>query len=208
MTGTDTAIGLDAYFHRIGYDGGREPTLETLRGIHAGHARNIPFENLDPLLRRPVRLDAASLEEKLVRGGRGGYCFEHNLLLSHALRACGFRVTGLAARVLWSYPRDAVTPRSHMLLRVEIDGEPYVADVGFGGLTLTAPLRLQADIEQETPHEPFRLASAGDGFVMEARVRNRWMPLYRFDLAEQFQPDYEVSSCISVRTLNRRSRSA
>ncbi|MEI4902561.1 arylamine N-acetyltransferase, partial [Klebsiella pneumoniae] len=78
---------------------------------------SIPFENLDPLLRRPMRLDAASLEQKLVRGGRGGYCFEQNLLLRHALEGIGFTVAGLAARVVWNQPEGAILPRTHMLLR-------------------------------------------------------------------------------------------
>src|SRR5471032_2344964 len=97
-------IDLDAYFARIGYDGPRMATLETLRALHRLQPQVIAFENLDPLLGRPVRLDASSLEQKLVHGGRGGYCFEQNLLFAHALRAIGFKVTELAARVLWNVP--------------------------------------------------------------------------------------------------------
>lgn len=187
-------IDLDAYFRRIGYGGPRTPTLATLRAIHLLHPRAISFENLDPFLGRPVLLDPESLERKLVREGRGGFCFEQNLLLRHALEGLGFDVTGLAARVLWNAPEGAVTARGHMLLRVDVDGESYVADVGFGGLTLTAPLHLETGVEQATPHERFRLAVVGDAFVMQAAVRGEWKTLYRFDLQEQLQPDYEVSS--------------
>ena len=81
-----------------------------------------------------------------------------------------------------------------MLLLVELDGRPYIADVGFGGLTLTAPLRLEADIEQATPHEPFRLVRAGDDYRLQAMVGDAWRTLYRFDLQRQYQVDYEVSS--------------
>jgi N-hydroxyarylamine O-acetyltransferase len=188
-------VDVDAYLRRIGYTGSREPTLATLRAIHARHPQAIAFENLDPFLRRPVELDLASLERKLVHGGRGGWCFEHNLLLSAVLRSLGFSVTGLAARVVWNAPEDTVRPRGHMLLRVEIDGTPYVADVGFGGLTLTAPLRLVPDVEQPTTHEPFRFRCAAEAeFVMEALVRAEWRPLYRFDLQPQLRPDYEVAN--------------
>jgi hypothetical protein len=69
-------IDRDAYFERIGYDGARKPTLDTLRALHRLQPQVVAFENLDPLLGRPVRLDAPSLEQKLVHGGRGGYCFE------------------------------------------------------------------------------------------------------------------------------------
>jgi N-hydroxyarylamine O-acetyltransferase len=184
---------LDAYFERIGYTGPRRATIDTLEEIHARHPQSIPFENLNPLLRWPVRLDAASLQQKLVRDRRGGYCFEQNLLLYHALRTLEFEVTGLAARVLWNAPEGDVRARTHMLLLVELDDRPYVADVGFGGLTLTAPLRLQPDLEQPTPHEPFRLTRAGDAFVMQAHV-GAWKSLYRFDLQEQLLPDYEVTN--------------
>src|SRR6476646_6829320 len=118
MTAT---IDLDAYFERIRYAGGRAPTLATLAAIHARHAEAIAFENLNPLMGWPVRLDVESLQQKMVRDGRGGYCFEQNLLFKHALDALGFRVTGLAARVLWGAPEDTVTARSHMVLRVDLE---------------------------------------------------------------------------------------
>jgi N-hydroxyarylamine O-acetyltransferase len=191
---TETGIDLDAYFQRINYVGERTPTLATLRAIHARHATMIPFENLTPFLRQPVRLDVASLQHKLIQSGRGGYCFEQNLLLRAVLLALGFRVTGLAARVRWNVPDEVVTARGHMLLRVDLDEQIYLADVGFGGLTLTAPLRLVPDIEQPTPHEPFRVIAAGDAYLMQARIDQSWRPLYRFDLQEQQLPDYEVTN--------------
>ena len=126
-------IDLYAYFARIGYHGERTPTLAALRAIHRLHPQAIPFENLNPLLRWPAGLNATSLERKLVREGRGGYCFEHNLLLRHVLHALGYRTTALAARVMWTAPVGVMRPRSHMLLRVEVEGDPYIADVGFGG---------------------------------------------------------------------------
>lgn len=188
------AIDVNAYVRRIGYQGEGTPTLETLRALVLRHTEAIPFENLDPLLGRPVRLDLPSLERKLVHSGRGGYCFEHNLLLRHALEALGFPVVGLAARVLWDAPEGAITPRSHMLLRVDLDDGVYLADVGFGGQSPTGPLRLEPDAEQETPHEPFRLLQAGEEFVLQARIRGAWKPLYRFDLREHHLIDYEVSN--------------
>ena len=185
---------LDAYFQRIGYSGSPAANLETLTAIHLQHPQSIPFENLNPLLRWPVRLDVQSLQHKLVRERRGGYCFEQNLLLSHALRQLGFRVKGLAARVLWNAPEGTVTPRGHMLLLIDLDGHPFLADVGFGGVTLTSPMRLQVGVEQHTPHETFRLSESGDAFLMEAKIGSVWRPLYRFDLQEHLLPDYEVTS--------------
>lgn len=185
---------LDAYLSRIGFTGPTAPTLDTVARLVACHTQAIPFENLDPLAGRTVRLDLASLHAKLVAGRRGGYCYEHNLLAGHALTALGFRVTGLAARVQWNIPPAIVTPRTHMLLHVEIRRRPYLVDVGFGGLTLTGVLALEADLEQETPHERFRLMREGGDFLMEALVGGSWRPLYRFDLQPQAIADYELAS--------------
>lgn len=195
MTDFDAAsLDVDAYFARIGHDGSTTPDLQTLSAIALRHPLAIPFENLNPLLGRPVPLDVPSLQQKLLREGRGGWCFEQNVLLGTVLRALGYRVTGLAARVMWNMPPAAIMPRSHMVLLVDLDGRPYIADAGFGGLTLTAPLRLKADVEQETPHETFRLVRADGMFVLQARIGGEWRPLYRFDLQPQMLADYEVAS--------------
>jgi N-hydroxyarylamine O-acetyltransferase len=184
-------IDLDAYCARVGYDGPRTTTLETLRALHLLQPQAIAFENLDPLLKRPVRLDPASLEEKLLHNGRGGYCYEQNLLFAHALRALGFQVNEHAARVLWNVPAGVNTPRVHMLLLVDLGGERYLADVGFGGNVLTAPLLLNSTAEQETPHEPFQLRKDGDRYLLQFKMRGEWVKLYRFDLSEQMQADHE-----------------
>ncbi len=93
-------IDLDAYFQRIGYQGERLPTQQVLQAIHRQHAQTIAFENLNSFLKQPVHLDLASLQQKLIHEGRGGYCFEQNLLLRSVLVALGFQVTSLAARAL------------------------------------------------------------------------------------------------------------
>ncbi|WP_329119263.1 arylamine N-acetyltransferase family protein [Streptomyces sp. NBC_01465] len=198
MTTTTNSIDLPAYLDRIGLDGPQAADLASLRRIVAAHTRTIPFENLNPFTGREVRLDPEGLTEKLVRGGRGGYCFEQNLLLKGALDALGFRTTGLAARVLWGRPAGAPPiARSHMLLRVELPqgGPSYLVDAGFGGVTLTGVLALEPGVEQTTPHEPFRIVTDGaDGFVQQIFVREQWRPVYSFDLREQLLVDYEVSN--------------
>jgi N-hydroxyarylamine O-acetyltransferase len=183
---------LDSYLERIGYTGSRTPTLATLRALHRLHPLAIPFENLNTLLRRPVPLDLPSLERKLVHSRRGGYCFEQNLLFKHALGALGFETKALAARVVWERPAGELRARTHMVLLLALEGRRYLCDVGFGGLTLTAPLELVPLLEQETPHETFRLVEDGQELALEAHVRGQWKPLYRFDLQEQQLVDIEV----------------
>lgn len=188
------AVDIDAYFARVGYTGGREASLQNLREIVRRHTETIPFEDLNPLTGKAVDLDAVALQRKLIDDRRGGYCFEQNLLLSNVLQQLGYHVTGLAARVMWNLPDAMVLPRTHMLLLVELAGEPCIVDVGFGGLTLTGVLRLQAGLEQTTPHEPFRFIRPATSFIMQAWVHSEWCSLYSFDLQEQTQADYEVAN--------------
>jgi N-hydroxyarylamine O-acetyltransferase len=188
------AIDLDAYFQRVGYAGNRKPTLDTLQELQLRHTETIPFENLNPLLGWPVRLDPASLEQKLIHDGRGGYCYEHNLLFRHVLEALGFRVIGLAARVVWNAPEGTVRPKTHVLLLVDVAELGYIADVGFGGQTPTAPLRVELGIAQETSHGSYRVRPERGELYLEMDVRGEWKPLYRFDLREQHLVDYEVAN--------------
>jgi N-hydroxyarylamine O-acetyltransferase len=187
-------LDLSAYFQRIGYTGSRAPTLETLRAMHLRHALTIPFENFDVLLGVPIALDQPSLERKLVGARRGGYCFEQNLLFGRMLSALGFDVQRLAARVLWQRSDDGSLARTHMLLNVQLGEGSYLCDVGFGGLTLTGPVRLEPDVEQTTPHETFRVRRESRELTLEARVRGEWRPLYRFDSQTQREADIEVLS--------------
>ena len=193
MTQTPS-IDLDAYFQRIGHDGDRAPTLETLLALQLRHAQSIPFENLNPLLRLPVLLDPASLQRKLVHERRGGYCYEQNLLFRDVLRELGFTVAGLAARVLWNAPEGEIRPKTHMLLLVDFMGAPYIVDVGFGNQSPTGPLRLETGVEQPAPHGLFRLVLAEGDYMLESNVRGQWLPLYRFDLRKQERVDYEVAN--------------
>jgi N-hydroxyarylamine O-acetyltransferase len=155
-------LDLAAYFRRIDYAGPLEPTLETLNGIVSAHVQHIPFENLDVLLGRGISIEPADVERKLVREHRGGYCFEQNTLLLHMLEALGFSVTPLSARVRVGRPlREFTPPRTHLFLRVDIERESFLADVGVGGFSLACAIRLAIDVELETPHESRRLVCEG-----------------------------------------------
>jgi|SRR5579872_2645810 len=142
-------INLDAYLGRIGYTGPREPTLATLSAIQKAHMSRIPFENLDVLLDRGIRLDLDSLQKKLVMAKRGGYCFEHSTLLAQVLEQLGFSVERHAARVvLFLNAREA--PRTHMFLVVELPEGKFVVDPGFGGSGAWFPIPLVESGTQPT----------------------------------------------------------
>lgn len=185
---------LDAYFQRIGYAGPREPTLATLAGIEDAHTRSIPFENLDVLLGRPIRLDMPSVMGKLVHERRGGYCFEQNGLLLDVLETLGFQVAPLSARVRTQRPRDFTPARTHLFVRVELDGESWLADVGVGGLSLTSPIRLRIDDEQPTLHEPRRLVREGGVIYHQARLGEEWHDVLELTLEQMPPIDREVAN--------------
>ncbi|MFD8689817.1 arylamine N-acetyltransferase [Streptomyces sp. NPDC059651] len=195
------ALDLDAYLARIGWSGERRPTAAVLRSVHRAHALGIPFENVDPVLGTVPSLDLPALEAKLVRGGRGGYCYEHNSLLAAALRALGFEVTLLAARVqLGAAPGD-VRPRTHMLMLVRVEGEPdpYLADVGFGAIgSLLEPIALVADAElHDAPRRHRLVHPPHDGplelWQLQARAGDgEWQAQYAFTVEPFEAPDFEV----------------
>jgi N-hydroxyarylamine O-acetyltransferase len=129
-----------------------------------------------------------------VRAGRGGYCFEQNALFLHALRGLGITAGILLARVVWRRPPGTVTPRTHMLLRVELPDGAYLADVGFGGATPTAPVALVPGRVQPTPLGTYRLAALDAELVLELRQDGAWTPLYRFGPEPQHAVDVDLAN--------------
>jgi len=190
----DDTLDLDRYCRRIGLAESSAPSLRLLQAIVARHAASIPFENLDVVLGRPIRLDIGSLQAKLVDSRRGGYCFEQNTLLRAALEQFGFQVSSLMARVVRGNTANALTPRTHLFLQVDLPEGTYLADVGFGNLTPTRPLRLDSDAVQPTEHEPFRLQQLNDEILLQARLGNLWEHVYRFATTPTHPVDHEVGN--------------
>ncbi len=185
---------ISLYFQRIGFSGTAENSLATLQQIHRLHPRAIAFENINSFVGARVSLQETDVFAKLVSQGRGGYCFEQNLILASILRELGFHVTEHAARVLWRSPEKTEMARTHMLLKVEIEEQSWIADVGFGGLTMTAPLRLQTGLVQHTPNEAFRILQDGDEFYMAVSLNGEWKQMYVFDLVPQYPVDFEMAN--------------
>ena len=183
-------MNLDSYFHRIGYKGSRAPTAETLAAIHTHHASAIPFENFDVLLGRGIKIDPAAIARKLIDERRGGYCFEQNSLLADVLRALGYRVTPMLARVRWKVPIETPTALTHLVLRVECDAGPFLADVGFGSMSLYRPLVFEYDTSQQVSLEKRRLILRPSPvfpdmppqqvIVHQAQIGAEWLDVYHF----------------------------
>jgi len=130
-----------------------------------------------------ISLECEDLERKLVAGGRGGYCFENNLLLCLALRSLGFGATPMLARVRWNTPPDEPQPFGHLVLVVSLPRMPtaaaatlaadpssagwltmqagrcdtFLVDVGFAGTNSIAPVAAASAEVQRLPEGNFRL---------------------------------------------------
>jgi len=128
------SLDLEAYLERIRWSGPMSATWDTLAALLDAHMSRIPFENLDVLLGRPVNLDLGRLQDKLVRAGRGGYCFEHGTLFAAALERLCYTVTRRLGRV--GDPDEK--PRTHTVVVVTLDDEQLLCDPGFGFSTLRA----------------------------------------------------------------------
>jgi len=183
---------IDAWFSRIGYNGSRDPTLENLRRLVTAHATAIAYESIDVLLNRPPSLNPKLLQSKMILGGRGGYCFEQNMLLRAGLVALGYQVTSLQARVVRGFEIDAPRPMLHMVLRVDLPEGAFLADVGFGNLAPTTALKLLVDEEQETPHEIMRFVAMGDELVLQSRLGHDWEHIYRVVLLPRLDAEYAI----------------
>lgn len=183
---------LPAYLRRIGLGAPPPATAEGLAALHRAHAGAVPFENLDILLGREIRLDLPSLEAKLVAARRGGYCFEQNTLFAAVLADVGFPVTPLAARVRLGGRTDG--PRTHMLLSVRADGRDWLCDVGFGGGGPWEPLPLEPCGEVAQGLWRFRLVEDGGERVLQNMGPSGWRDLYGFTLEPQRPADYVVAN--------------
>jgi N-hydroxyarylamine O-acetyltransferase len=180
---------LDRYMERVGLEG--RPGIEE---VHLAHVTSIPFENLDPHRGVPVSLAIEELEGKLVVEGRGGYCFEQNLLLKAALEALGAEVELLLARVRVGAPAGAIRPRSHLLLRVHTEGSTWHADVGFGRGSLFRPIPFGPGPEVEQLGRRFRVVEDGAELVLQTVREESWEDLYGFSPEPVPLVDVEVAS--------------
>jgi len=169
---------LEQYFARIQYSGPREPSLAVLNALTAAHAQHIPFENLDILLGLAIDLSDAAVFDKLVARKRGGYCFEQNGLFLRVLAALGFEVAALSARGRMIQTGHPVPPRTHVFLKVMVDGVQWITDVGMGALSLTAALRFELDVPQSTPHDTRRIVRRGDVYLQQVLFDDRWMDVF------------------------------
>jgi N-hydroxyarylamine O-acetyltransferase len=185
-------IDFDAYLQRIGLSAADSPSWQA---IHRAHATTIPFENIDSHRGIPVSLQQADLERKLVANRRGGYCFEHNLLLASALEHLGLEVERMLARVRAGAAAGVTRPAGHLVLKViDGDGRRWHADVGFGLGTLLDPIPWGPSRAHEQSGWCFQVVADGDELVLQTRGPDRWTDVYAFLPRAAPHVDIEVSN--------------
>lgn len=178
------------YLKRIGYRGHPSPNATTLRDLHRHHLYAVPFENLDIPLKREIVLDVSRIYDKIVRRRRGGFCYEQNALFAWAVKHIGFNADMLSARVArpdGTYGREF----DHMLLLVRVDGEEWIADVGFGD-SFIEPLRFVPDELQRDRGLEYQIVREDDAYILCRREGDRWKKLFAFTTAprrlDEFTP--------------------
>ena len=180
------------YLQRLNYTGSTEPTAETLRQLHLAHLQSVPFENLSIHSNESIVLEDQALYEKIVSRRRGGFCYELNGLFASLLRALGFDVVKLSARVA-NANGEFGPDFDHMTLMVTAPDAPqirWLADVGFGDCFIE-PLLLDSRGVQQQGARAYWLDAAEDHFVlMQREDEGEWKAQYRFTLAAHEYPDY------------------
>lgn len=191
---------LQQYFERIGLKNELDPqgrlplTGETLSKIQLAQMQTIPYENLDLLRGVPLRLAPEALFEKMVLHKRGGYCFEVNGLLGHALRAAGFQVTDYAARIMLG--KMDVQTRRHRVLCVQADDGAFICDAGMNREVQRIALRMEPGLVQTDGIAEYKLEQdAFFGWILYQRMpKHDFWPVYAFTEEPQTDIDYEMPS--------------
>src|SRR5437763_13954359 len=173
-------LDVSAYLDRIGYLGPIEATAGNLRALHRAHLLTVPFENLDISLGREIVLEEEAILRKILELRRGGFCYELNSAFAALLRALGFHVTLLSARVARS-DGGGGPGVDHLTLRVDLE-EPWLADVGFGNSFLE-PLRFATGFEQLQGGRKYRMVDENGSLHIErTELEDRWRRQYSFTL--------------------------
>ncbi|WP_205325317.1 arylamine N-acetyltransferase [Glycomyces sp. YM15] len=190
---------LDAYLEFLHFEGDRAPTLETLRALQRAHVLTVRWDTIDGFLYQKVRLDLATLQDKLMRRGRGGYCYEHVTLFAAALERLGFRFTAVSGRV--QLGADKPRPATHAMLLVEVDGARWLADVGFGASPLE-PIALVDGAKSEAGPWPYllrwqKITYGSSGWAVH-QLRDRANPQEGWEIRQVFteNPQYPVDFAV------------
>ena len=187
---------LDAYLARIAVSRTALslPSLDDIRTLMVGHLQNVPFEDIDIVNGKTISMDLPDIVDKLLTKKRGGYCFEQNTLFEAALQSLGYEVISSLARVRYNRPPDVITPYTHHVLLVSLEGTRYLVDVGFGGINCMQPLSIDTREEQATPEGDFRIVEDGEYLKLQWRLKSEFTDMYKFLPEKALLCDMQMSN--------------
>ena len=178
------------FLERIGLSADTKITknYEFLKLIQYNSVLNIAYENLDILDKKPLKLDAQSLFEKIVTNKRGGYCFEVNALLSWFFKENGFEVKDYFARFLRG--EKEIPMRRHRILTVKCDDGVYFCDIGIGQTAPRYPVKLEEGLVQEQFGESYKFEKDERGYVLYDLHKGEWREFISFTEDIAYEIDF------------------
>lgn len=131
-------------------------TLEFLDQMVFAHQSRIPFENISVHdYGQRVSLKIEDVFDKIIRGKRGGFCFELGALFGQLLKAAGYDTAPCISRNVRG--KDFLPPIMHRGELVDIDGQRHYCDVGYGGPMASCALPLIDGAERTAHGQTFRM---------------------------------------------------
>ncbi len=183
-------MNLEKYLDRIRYQGPVAVNLEVLTNLQYAHLTSVPFENLNIIYKLPIHLSPDILFNKIVTSRRGGFCYEINGLFYELLSKLGYDVSMISAQVYT--PSNGFGPEfDHMALLVQIEGEFFLTDVGFGEFA-TIPLRLEGRIIQQDRDADYCINQLTSGeYLVYKIVMDQWILVYKFSISKRAMEEFE-----------------
>ena len=177
-------MNVKKYLERINYQEKIVTDLPTLIGLQKAHLLSVPFENLDIHYGREILLDLNFFYDKIVDENRGGFCYELNGLFHWLLIKTGFKARMISARVHTEngeYSREY----DHMAIIVDLKGQEYLVDVGFGRFSIGA-LPISFDCQLKDDHGIFTFEKHDEKYIrVSLMVEGVMVPQYIFEKKER-----------------------
>lgn len=187
-------LDVGQYLAAIGYQGPLDPSLQTLRGLHERHVRAVPYHSRpdDSTFLTGAHFDVNQAFQRAIVGRAGGSCYELNEPFRQLLEQLGFTAHRLSAST--RMPSGRFGPEiEHLAVRVDLDGEQWLADVGYSEPTSFGPLKITTELQLQDGFE-FRMLRDGAWWVLERRSPVKgWLALYRFKTVVRAKADFAAS---------------
>ncbi|MBL4799756.1 MAG: arylamine N-acetyltransferase [Oleispira sp.] len=176
--------------------------VEFLRELQSKHIARYSFNSLAAVLGQDISLEVEAIFSKIVEKQRGGYCFEHNKLVLSVLEELGFDVRLLMAKVI--YNRDVDVARTHRITLLNLNGDDYIVDAGFGHFGARFPVKLELGLEQNQGDAVYRIIqNSYNDYCYQVFKDDAFFTLYTFNLYQ-----YSEAECLPAHFYSHKSPDA